>query len=165
MARRQRCWLSLGITGILAWPVMLGACGDGQHVTEAGNPLEPTEVQALLVQLPYSFTFADVQASERETGVVRGRATSSRGTVLDFGIALGKEAAPVSVGRAGTRMAYGYPSGGFVYTDDLMVENGKGALIPNPQFKSYAQWRQAGHMGVAITAKLCKAATGRPCPP
>jgi hypothetical protein len=160
-------FLMVGCTvWLLVVAFALAACGDDQRVDSSGSVLTPAEVEALLVELPYEFTFAkEKQATAQGPATVRGRATGPQGTMLKFGFSIGEEPEAVPVGRAGTRMAYAYPSAGFVYTDDLMIETRRGALIPNPRFNSYARWRHAGDMGVAITAELCRATTGEPCPP
>lgn len=125
--------------------------------------LGPEETKRLLRQLPYRYTFRRVAAPHGVGAAVAGRAVGSHRTIVNFGIALGgKRAVPVL--RAGTRYAYGYSRGGFIFTSDLLTEGPDGRLVPNPQLRTAAQQNEASEMTVAMTDKLCKAATGEPCP-
>jgi hypothetical protein len=86
-------------------------------------------------------------------------------TVLNFGIALGHGRNGVPVPRAGTIYSYGYPRGGFIFTDDEFIKGPGGRMVPNPQLHTAAQFDEASQMSVMMTDKLCLAATSEHCPP
>jgi hypothetical protein len=153
MASKMR-YLALGV----ACSITVIGCGGGA----AGNEtLTESEVKGLLRTLPYRIDFRKVVIPNGADGAVAGRAYGRYKTVLNFGIALGSSPGPVPVPHAGTKESYGYPNGGFLLTDDLNLREVSGELVPTKTFK---QWREAGRMEVAITDKLCRAATGEPCP-
>lgn len=101
---------------------------------------------------------------EGATEALAGEATGKHNVVLKFGVALGKHPSGVPVPISGAEEAYGYPNGGFVYTDDLMVPTKARKWVVNPRFHNWRQWHEAGHMEVEMEEKLCEAATGEPCP-
>jgi hypothetical protein len=115
--------------------------------------------------LPYRYKFRSVTKPEGAEAAVAGQAVGRRRTKVKFGIALGHGNKAVPVPRAGTRYSYGYPKGGFIFTSDLLIEAPDGRLIPNPQIRTTAQQNEASEMTVAMTDKLCLAATGEHCPP
>jgi hypothetical protein len=62
--------------------------------------------------------------------------------------------------------SYDYSEGGgFVFTADLEVPGKNETVHPNRRFHTRAQWNEAISIEVAMEEKLCKATTGRPCPP
>jgi hypothetical protein len=83
-------------------------------------------------------------------------------TVVNFGIALGGEGGAVPVPHAGTLNAVGGTA--FVVTDDTLIRGTKEKWESGKQFRTGAQWREAGQMIVDIEESLCKAHTGKPCP-
>jgi hypothetical protein len=83
---------------------------------------------------------------------------------LNFGVSLGRHPAGVPVPRSGTEEAYGYPRGGFVFTDDLQVPGKHHTWRTPARFHSQAQLNEATTMLVEMQEKLCEAATGEPCP-
>ncbi len=127
--------------------------------------LSAKETKRLLRQLPYRYEFRQVAKPEGAEAAVAGRAVGRHRTILNFGIALGHGHMGVPVPRAGTEESYGYPKGGFIFTDDSLIRGSNGRLESNPHFHTAAQWREAGHMEVMMTDKLCLAATGEHCPP
>ena len=146
----------------LAWT----ATGCGGDAGAAGSKvLSAKETKRLLRQLPYRYTFRSVAKPKEAEAAVAGRAVGGHRTVVNFGIALGHGHYGVPVPRAGTRYSYGYPRGGFIFTNDTLIEGPDGSLAPNPKHHTAAQQNEASNMTVSMTDKLCLAATGRHCPP
>jgi hypothetical protein len=124
--------------------------------------LSTAQARGLLLNLPYDYTFRHVPLPEGASGALAGRAVDEHHMVINFGIALGKEPKKgVPVPRSGINEAYGY--GGFIYTDDLQVPDGRGGWMVNPRFHTPREWHHAGEIDVAITEKLCRAETKEPC--
>jgi hypothetical protein len=145
---------------------LFGACGEASG--EPGDPrvLSTAEARKLLLQLPYRFHFRPVQLPDGASGALAGTAIGEHRTIVRFGIALGREAEPVPVPKAGTRGYYDYThGGGFVYTDDMLVPDKNGRMHANKQYRTNAQWYEAANMIVDMQQKLCYASTGEPCPP
>lgn len=150
----------LGIAALTGAAVGCGVGGDGDTTV-----LSAQETKQLLRQLPYRYTFRSVATPEGADAAVAGRAVGGHRTVLNFGIALGHGHYGVPVPKAGTEESYGYPRGGFIFTNDSLIKGPDGHLITNPILKTDTQWREAGHMEVTMTDKLCLAVTGEHCPP
>jgi hypothetical protein len=123
------------------------------------------ETKRLLRKLPYRYQFRSVAIPKGAEAAVAGRAVGRHRTILNFGIALGHGHHGVPVPRAGTIYSYGYPRGGFIFTDDEFIRGADGRMVPNPQLHSAAQFNEASQMSVMMTDKLCLAATGEHCPP
>jgi hypothetical protein len=124
--------------------------------------LTATEAKDALRQLPFRLRFRRVALPEGASGAVAGRAEGRHHTLLNFGIALGKETDGVPVPRADTAEITGYEN--FVFTDDLEVPGKHEKWEPGPQFHTAAQWSEAGHMDVELREAICIAETGRVCP-
>lgn len=143
-------------------------CGAGEVAVEGGSQgtrvLGPRETKQLLLQLPYRYTFRPVATPDGADAAVAGRAIGPHHTELNFGIALGHGYHGVPVPAAGTEESYGYSRGGFIFTDDSLVKGANGRLESNPHLHTAAQWHEALSMSVAMTDKLCLAATGEHCP-
>ena len=156
-----RNWNALAAAAVvMALAVLIVACGSSEDSTRV---LSAAEAKHLLLELPYRYHFRKVAVPQGASGALAGTAIGDHHTVLHFGISLGGEPDPVSVPQAGTEEAYGYPRGGFVFTDDLQVRGKHEKWEPAPQFRTAAQWNEAGHMEVAMEETLCRAATGEPC--
>lgn len=156
---------------VLIWA--LAGCGDDSDADAEGNPsagsaqtrvLSAEESKELLRRLPYRYEFREVPKPAGAEAAVAGRAVGPHNTVLNFGVSLGRHTKGVPVPGAGTAESYGYSRGGFIFTTDMFVRGPDGRLVPGPQFKTRAQWREVARMEVLMTDKLCKAATGEPCP-
>jgi hypothetical protein len=155
----------LGIAA-LAWATTgCGGAGAEGAGSDGAGVLSAKETKRLLRQLPYRYTFRSVATPKGAEAAVAGRAIGTHRTVFNFGVALGHGHYGVPVPRAGTIDSYGYPKGGFIFTGDSLIKGPDGRVIVNPRFKTAAQWREAGHMEVMMTDKLCLAATGKHCPP
>jgi hypothetical protein len=156
------------LLGIVALAWTTAGCGDagaeGAGSNETGV-LGAKETKRLLRQLPYRYKFRPVAKPEGADAAVAGRAVGRHHTRLNFGIALGHGHHGVPVPRAGTSYSYGYPRGGFIFTDDEFINGPDGRMMPNPQLHTTAQFDEASHMSVMMTDKLCLAATGEHCPP
>jgi hypothetical protein len=143
----------------------ISACGGAAAEDKARQVLSTQQAKKLLLELPYQYRFRRAEVPVGASGALAGRATNAQGIFLNFGVALGRTPDPVPVPQAGTNSAYGYPDGGFVFTDDLLVSGAHGHWhIPN-RFHGKAEWNEAGHMGVVMEEQLCKAVTSKPCPP
>lgn len=122
--------------------------------------LSAREAEHLLLQLPYRYRWRQVKLPKGASDALAGAVVGKHHTIVHFGISLGTEPQAVPVPRAGTLTPYYYWGGGFVFNDDLVLPKGIGR-----QFHTAAQWNEATTMTVAMQEKLCKAATGEPCPP
>jgi|GEM_PF-2608645 len=139
-----------------------GSAGAGGQA--APRALSAKEAKLLLLQLPYRYKWRAVEVPENGVGALAGTATGDHGTVLHFGVALGRDTEGVPVPRAGTSGAYDYSQGGgFVLTDDLEERKGY-SFRPGRQFRTAAQWDEAIDMEFEMEEKLCEEATGEPCP-
>lgn len=159
--RRRKNWKPLALASVMmALVPLMAACGGSE---DSARVLSTAEAKHVLLELPYSYHFRGVVVPEGASGALAGTAIGHHHTVLHFGVSLGGDPDPVSVPQAGTEEAYGYPAGGFVFTDDLQVRGKHEKWEPAPQLQTAAQWNEAGHMEVAMEENLCKAATGEPC--
>jgi hypothetical protein len=137
-----------------------GASEDG---TSGMKLLTASEVKRTLRHLPYRFEFRAVELPDGASSAVAGTAFGRHRTIVRFGISFGRAADAVPVPRAGTDSTFTY-HGLFVYTDDLQWRNARGKLVTTPRLKTRAQWHEAWEINVDITDRLCKSATGEPCP-
>jgi hypothetical protein len=159
----------LGVAA-LAWATAgcgndAGAEGDIAAGSSETRILGAQETRQLLRELPYRYKFRPVAKPEGAQAAVAGRVVGPHRTIVNFGIALGRGREAVSVPRAGTRYSYGYAKGGFIFTSDILIEDSRGRLVPNPRLRTAAQQNEASEMTVGMTDKLCLAATGEHCPP
>jgi hypothetical protein len=145
--------------------VVACACGNVAKGDRGSRVLSAEEAKQLLLELPYRYKFRTVESPKGASGALAGRVTTSRGTFLNFGVALGRDADGVPVPKAGTGNAYGYPYGGFTFTDDTLIPSKKHKWHSPARFRTSKQWHEAVNMGVEMQEKLCMAATGKPCPP
>lgn len=122
------------------------------------------ETKRLLRRLPYDYRFRSVTRPAGAEGAVAGLAVGNHRTRIHFGIALGHGHRGVPVPLAGTSESYGYPRGGFIFTDDLLIRGPDGKLEVNPAIRTATQLDEATRMAVRITDMLCRAATHEPCP-
>lgn len=171
MAEAPRPQLFACLLGVAALAWAMTGCGNdaggavGADSSGSTGVLSAKETKQLLRQLPFRYKFRSVGTPEGAEAAVAGRAVGPHRTILNFGIALGHGHNAVPVLKAGTIYAYGYLSGGFIFTSDEFIEGPHGRMVPNPRLHSPAQWNQVSHMSVAMTDKLCLAATGEHCPP
>lgn len=126
--------------------------------------LSEENAKRALQQLPYRFKFEAVDIPSGAVGAVAGQATGPHETVVHFGIALGDSPDGVPVRDAGVFDSFGYPEGGFLFTSDLSIGFAEGSVVTNPRYETAKQWSTAIEMEVEMTDRLCKAATGEPCP-
>ncbi len=134
--------------------LLLPACGGTKTLSEE-------ETKQLLRELPYRFEFQPVEVPEDADGAVGGVVHGPHGTVLRFGVSLGRGGDPVSLGPH-TNLADATGGETFrVTTDDMLVVGGK--LRPNPRLRTAPQWRMSAVMGARIEGKLCRATEGKPC--
>ena len=129
-------------------------CSDTKTLSEG-------ETKELLRELPYRFEFRPVDDPDGATGAVAGTAYGPHGTVIRFGVSLGRGGDPVSLGPYSNLSD---ATGGETFRvtgDDMIIIDGK--LEANPRLKTGAQWRESATMLVDIEEKLCKATEGKPC--
>lgn len=139
-------------------------CGDSQGETSQKTKLLTSdEVRRTLRQLPYRYEFHPVAPPAGAYSAVAGTAVGQRGTVVNFGVAFGRSTQAVPVPRAGTDSTFSYRNT-FIFTDDLQFTNERGKLVTNSRLKTSAQWKEAIEMSVELTGRLCRSATGAPCP-
>lgn len=159
------------LLSLAALTLIAAGCGsagaEGDAATGSGETrvLGAKETKGLLRQLPYRYTFRKVATPDGADAAVAGRVVGRHRTVVNFGISLGHGYKAIPVPRAGTRYSYGYSRGGFIFTSDILIEGSDGRLVPNPQLHTAAQQNEASEMTVAMTDRLCLAATGEHCPP
>jgi hypothetical protein len=143
---------------------ILAGCGNSQGDTgDQTKLLNAAEVKQTLRRLPYRYEFRPVARPDGAYSAVAGTAFGRYGTVVHFGIAFGRATKAVPVPRAGIDSTLGYRKT-FIFTDDLQFRNTNGELVTSPQLETAAQWREAIEISVQITDRLCKSATGEPCP-
>lgn len=153
------------VSSLFAVAVGVCACGSAADGEGSSHVLSTHEAKYLLMELPYKYEFRQVKLPEGASGALAGWVANRTNVGINFGISLGRHPAPVAVPQAGTEGAYGYPHGGFVYTDDLQVQGRSGRRIINKRYHSTREWHEASEINVAIQEKLCRAATGKRCPP
>lgn len=144
---------------------LLGMDGCGMAEGTSSHVLSTSQAKHLFLQLPYHYEFRHVPLPEGASGALAGKAITKHGTFLNFGVALGRHPEGVPVPRSGTEESYGYSEGGFVYTDDLLIPGKHHHWHSPPRIHTEAQAREVGHIEVEMEEKLCRAATGKPCPP
>jgi hypothetical protein len=156
------------LLGIAAAAWAMAGCGNaGAEGAGSGGTrvLGAKETKRVLRKLPYRYEFRPIATPPGAESAVAGQVIGRHRTKVNFGIALGHGHQAVPVPQAGTRYSYGYPRGGFIFTSDLLIVGSDGRLTPNPQLRTAAQQNEASEMTVAMTDKLCLAATGEHCPP
>lgn len=151
---------------LLIVSICASVAGCGGSSADAGAPrvLTQNETKHLLLEFPYRFSFQHVALPQSATGAIGGRINGPRHTSFDFGLSLGKSAEPVLVPDTNLPNVVRVGPAGFVWTDNTTRRARNGKLIVGRSIHSGAQLREAGHIEVEIEEKLCKAATGKPCP-
>ncbi len=151
---------------LLIASICVSAAGCSGTSADAGDPhfLTQSETKQLLLGFQYKFSFRRVALPQGATGALGGRIHGPRHTSFDFGLALGKDAEPVLVPDTNLPNVVRVGPAGFVWTDNTMRRARNGKLIVGRSIHSGAQLREAGHIEVEIEEKLCRAATGKPCP-
>jgi hypothetical protein len=158
-------FVALFILLSLGGAAVAGGCGSA---TADGSNDEPGVLSAQaaeqsLKQLPYRYEFKSVKIPAGAIDAFAGRVHGPHGATVSIGVALGKEPRAVPVPVAGTSNAVGVPGAGFVFTNDILVPVGS-KMTANKHLRTPAQWKAANAMATAMEEKLCKAATGKPCP-
>jgi len=123
--------------------------------------LSEGETRDLLRELPYHFEFRPAPIPDGADGAIAGVARGPHGTLLRFGVSLGRNGRAVSLGPH-TDLSDAPGGETFRVTDNSsIIVNGH--METNPQIKSVAEWHEAISIAVAIQEKLCRATEGRPC--
>jgi hypothetical protein len=155
--------LMLGCLAVIV--IGSGICGCGgseKGEGSGGSPrvLSSSEAKHLLLQLPYRYTWRQVDLPEGASGALAGKAIGQHHTIIHFGIALGEKPKPVPVPKAGVSGAFYYLGAGFVFTDDLIIP---GSSRVGEQFQTEAQWKEAATMEVQMEEAFCREVTHEPC--
>ena len=162
--QQMRIIFGLLVIAIAAASFGCGGSANGQSSVGSSRVLSSAEAKRLLLQLPYRYRWRPVELPEGASGALAGTVFGKHHTVVHFGISLGPEAEAIPVPQAGIVTPVYYPRGGYVFNDDLVVAGKNETFHPGKQFHTAAQWDEAGTMVVEMEEKLCKAATGEPCP-
>jgi len=136
----------------------VSSCGGAeanQGGGDASGGLKPEDVRPALAGLPYKISLRSVPPPGPDVAAFRGAAEGPHNTTIHFSIGIGSPAFPVQLPGAGTREAVSNGAAGFTFNSD--------AGLPE-RFPRKAQWDEAGHIGTVMEEKLCKRATGEPCP-
>lgn len=150
------------ITSLCVCTVM--GCGASEEEASHNTTLLTVdEVKRTLRRLPYRYEFRPVTFPAGAYSAVAGTAFGRHGTVVNFGVAFGRSTQAVPVPRAGTDSTFSYRNT-FIFTDDVQFTNERGKLVTNPELKTGAQWKEAIEISVELTGRLCRSATGAPCP-
>lgn len=75
-----------------------------------------------------------------------GKATTARGTFVNFRVVLG-----------------GYAGGGGIVSTDTLTRGKHQHWYTPARFRTRREWNEATTMSVEMDEKLCKFATGKPC--
>lgn len=148
---------------VLCFCTGAGCGGSEEEASHNTTLLTADEVKRTFRQLPYRYEFRPVTPPAGAYSAVAGTAVGRRGTVVNFGVAFGRSTQAVPVPRAGTDSTFSYRNT-FIFTDDLQFTNERGKLVTNPRLKTGEQWKEAIEMSVELTGRLCRSATGAPCP-
>jgi hypothetical protein len=153
------CRSILLVTACLLGGVAVAACGGGASASSDVGPhaggLAAADVRPALSSLPYEIHLQALKPPARDTAAFRGRAVGRFHTVMKFTIGLGEYAIPLPLPGIGTRFAVSNGEAGFVFNSN--ASEGK-------DFSSRNEWEEVGKMEVAIEERLCRRATGKPCP-
>jgi hypothetical protein len=161
VTRRGWPWIAAPLFGVLLMSVALG-CGSDASGDSGQRELNVIEAKTILQELPYRYAFKEPAIPQGASGAIGGRVYGPHKTWFDFGIALGDDASPVPVPRAGISEAVGNP--GFVFTANQVIPVGRFHWKRAPQLRTAAQWDESSHMATEIVERLCYAVTGEPCP-
>jgi hypothetical protein len=147
------------VTASLIGGVAIAGCGGGasasSDVGSGGGGLVAADVRPALSSLPYEIHLHALKPPARDAAAFRGRAIGRFHTVMKFTIGLGEDAMPISIPGIGTRFAVSNGEAGFVFNSN--ASEGK-------DFSSKDEWEEVAKMEVAVEERLCRRATGDPCP-
>ena len=123
--------------------------------------LSETATKDLLRELPYRLEFRPTPVPDGADGAIAGVARGAHGTAIRFGVSLGRDGKPVSLGPH-SDLADATGGETFRVTNDssIIVD---GNVEAGPRIKSTAQWHEAVSIVVAIEEKLCRATEGKAC--
>jgi hypothetical protein len=137
--------------------IAIGASASGasarSDVGSGGGALSEANVRSVLSSLPYEVHFHELKPPARDTAAFRGHAIGPFRTVMKFTIGVGQYAIPLP--GIGTRFAVSNGEAGFVFNSN--ASEGK-------DFTSKNKWEEVGKMEVTVEERLCRRATGNPCP-
>jgi hypothetical protein len=156
----RRGWILfvVGTVLVLAAVVAVGALARDPGPKTLG---EAEAKQVLREELPYRFEFRPTAVPAGASGAFAGRAFGARGTVLGFGVSLGRGGDPVSFGPQ-SDLADATGGETFRVTSDVTVLI-DGESRANPRIETRAQWREAIAIAAAIEDGLCRATEGGAC--
>ena len=158
----ELAWSALCL-GLLA----LTGCGAAESARgmsgEAGRILTEKEAKVAIHSLPYIYEVRTVKLPARAIGAFAGEAKGPDHVHVQFGVSLGRHAAPVPVPRSGVPDMTGIPSAGVTFTDDLVIEVKNHKYRSNPDIHNLKQEHIVVVMLAHMEKALCLAATGRIC--
>ena len=123
-----------------------------------------SEARHVLRQLPYEYQFRPVPLPDGANGALAGRVRGPHDTSFEFSIALGRHPGAVPDPQSGTANAVGVPVAGFVFNDNILIKGRHGNWVTSKEIHTAAQSTESSNMHLEIEEKLCRAATGKPCP-
>lgn len=160
---RLRRWPTIWAVSIaLGLGLCVLGCGSDSAADDSDVALDAEEAKKVLLKLPYRYKFVEVEVPEGASAAVAGRAYGRHRTSLIFGVALGDQPKPVSMPNAQLGEVAGTPY--FTYSSNLLEPGKKGRWERGKQLHTQAQWNEAINMVFEMEQKLCRAATGKPCP-
>lgn len=140
--------------------VVMAAFAVGCGSTDEGS-LSSDSAKAALQELPYRYEFKSVEVPKGASDAFAALVHGPHRTTVSIGVALGRDAHAVPVPPAGDFNAVG--DSGFVFNTDLLIPVGE-KTIQGKGIQTRVQWRTAISMISAMEEKLCREATGKPCP-
>lgn len=120
-----------------------------------GGKLEPSDVRPALRVLPYDLKLRRVKGPFDNAASFTGKAQGPHHATLKFSIGIGNPPHAIPVPSAGTKHVEWFEEMNFVFNDDGEI---------GLKFETAAQWREVARMATDIVERLCRAATGKPCP-
>jgi hypothetical protein len=151
-----RAWVAAALIAAAGLAVVLAI-----FLSNSENPrtLDEAEAKRVLEQLPYRLDFRPTPPPPHSSGAIAGRVVGPGGTVVRFGVSLGRGADPVRLGPGSANQATGRT---FRLSDDTAV-----LVAGRPQIADHldtlAEWKEAVRIVVDIEEQLCRATTGRSC--
>ena len=157
MTRRPSLAVGTAAVALVGTAVALAIFLSG---SDGPRTLDEAEARDVLEDLPYELKFRPVPVPPQADGAIAGHVVGPGGTVVGFGVALGRDAEPVRLGpRTGTGALGGET---FRVSDDAtVVADGKPRIAA--RLDTLAKWKEAAESSSNIEEQLCRATTGRSC--
>jgi hypothetical protein len=134
--------------------VVLAGCSSAQGGGNA-ETLQGEDVRSALRDLPFPHKLVPIKPPVGDEAAFRGVAHGKYDSTLHFSIGVGASQKWIPVPGTQRQNPSGYSDAGFTFNSDS---------AQGRKFKSMAQWHAAQDMSVEMQERLCRKATGRPCP-